>query len=178
VAGIGLLAWLLFTVPGTNQARWTAPDPFNPESTVTFVECSGGDSTRDVDSIRVYRWSVTGGIAQRVAGKSVRGREWLPDSVQVDEGPGAHFWVAAVDTAGNESCASPVVYVGPVTAAEVLPEKTDPIVFVRVFTVRGELAGVRWPGDPPGRGLASGVYFLQETHRSGRVTRSRVVIVR
>ncbi len=174
----GVLTWILFTVPATNQARWTAPDPANPDSTITFVECSGGDSTRDLDSIRVYRWSVTGGLAQLVGGKSVRGLEGRTDSIQVDEGAGAHFWITAVDTASNESCSSPVLYLGPITAAPLRPDLEDPIDWIRVFTVQGELAGRLRPGDRPGRGLASGVYYLQETHRSGRVTRSRVVIVR
>lgn len=170
VATAGILATLLFTVPATNQLRYLAPDPFNADSLTLHVECAGGDSTRDLDSVRVYRWSISGGLAVHAASVYVRGLEGRPDSVQVDAGPGAHFFVVAVDTAGNVSCASDVVYIGPVTGVDAQPDAADPVVRIQFFTVTGQLAR----HGPQ----ASGVYFVKETHRSGAVSRRRVVLLK
>jgi hypothetical protein len=159
---------LLFTVPATNQRVYMAPDPFHGDSLTVRYDCSGGEPTHDLDSILVYRWSISGGLAQQVASVYVRGKEGLPDSAHVDPGPGAHFFALAVDTAGNPSCESPVIYIGPVTGVVADPRVEDPVVGIQLFDVNGRAAhGAR----------ASGVYFAKALLKSGRWIRAGKVVL-
>lgn len=162
-----ILIVLLFTVPSTDQLRW-----IEPGTDSVHVECSGGPATADVESIRVYKWNVTGGLARHVMSKYVGGKEGLEDSIDVDTTVGGHFWVTAVDTAGNESCTSPVVYIGPVTGVGQDAYKNDPITYVRIFDVHGRYLGAKMAK------WGSGVYFVREVHRSGREVTRRTVILK
>ena len=96
-------------------------------------------------------------------------REGAPDSFAVLPDQGWHFYSTVTDTAGNESCASNIVYVpGTVTGVEPGPGG-DPVVSVTLYDVQGRR--VRQPS-------ASGVYYRVLRHRSGLVSRKRVVVVK
>lgn len=161
---------LVFTHPSETQRRWI--DPSQGADSV-MVECSGdgGDTLRALQKTRLYRQSVSGGPWQMIAEKSAVGLEGRPDSFVTDPGPGAHYHVRDINTAG-ESCPSNVVYVPGSVVTGVTDEPQgagDKIVSVLTFDVRGRL--VRSP-------TAAGVYWTRTRWKSGRVETKRVAILK
>lgn len=163
-AAAALLVPLIFTVPATNQLRVGVGD-------TAYVYCAGGDSTKDVAWIRVYRLPISGGIWRLTDSLYVRGREGLEDTVWVDPGAGAHFYVAAVDTVGNQGCASEnTVYYGPVTGVGTESRGPPQGLDTQYFDVQGRF--VRRP-------TASGIYFWYAKDEKGRVVRrGKLAVVR
>jgi len=163
-------ATLSFAAPA--QAAWLHWT--NPKYN-SFVDDSGNvacvldmmNPLRDLSSVRVYAQFITGGPARLLDTLSVRGREGLEDSIRVDPGPGAHFWLTAVDLKGNECCVSPQVYVGPITGV-LVEAQVERVTSYRVFDVRGRLTRPR----------AAGIYFWERRYSSGRVQTGKIVRVK
>jgi hypothetical protein len=123
---------------------------------------------RDLATIRVYGVPITGGTSRIYATKSVKGREGLEDSIQVDPGPGAHFWLTSVDATGNECCVSAQVYIGPITAVPVEAATAERVTSYRVFDARGRLV----------HPVAAGIYFWERRYSTGRVETGKTVRVK
>jgi len=154
-------AWLHWINPKYNAAvddsgnAYCAVDVTNP--------------LRDLAIVRVFGQSITGGPARLFTTVSVRGHEGSEDSVQVDPGPGAHFWLTTVDLAGNQCCVSPQVYIGPITAVPVEAAPAERLTSYRVFDARGRLVQ---------RPVAAGVYFWERRYSSGRVESGKTIRVK
>lgn len=153
-------AWLHWTNPKYNSA---VDDSGNP-----MCALDTSNPLRDLATIRVYGVSIRGGPSRVFASLSVRGREGLGDSIQVDPGPGAHLWLTAVDVSGNECCVSQQVYIGPITAVPVEAAPAERVTSYRVFDARGRLV----------HPVAAGVYFWERRYSSGRVESGKMVRVK
>ena len=140
-----------------------------PDSTYG-IECSGGPALHDLAYSRLYGMPDTGGGVRLLQQHSASGMEGAPDSFVVDPGVGWLFYVTAVDSSGKESCASNTVYIpGSVTGVE--PRLGgDPVLTVDTYDIHGR----------PVHGVprASGVYYRVIRHRSGLVSRKRVVVLK
>jgi hypothetical protein len=153
-------AWLHWTNPKYNSAV--------DDSGYVMCAVDASNPLRDLATIRVYGVSIAGGSARIFATLSVRGREGLEDSVEVDPGPGAHLWLTSVDAAGNECCVSQQVYIGPITSVPAGEAVAERVTSYRVFDVRGRLV----------RPVAAGVYFWERRYSSGRVETGKTVRVK
>jgi len=151
---------IILTVPSSNA--YVAGD--------SVYECSGGGPTADLAWIRYSRQDVTGGPRYDFDSLYVRGMEGLEVSLDVESGPGAHFYAQPVDTAGGAGCLSPPLYLpGYITAVgDPGPRWRNPV-SVRLYDVQGRLAEGH---------LASGVYRKVEIYADGRRRYSVVRVVR
>jgi hypothetical protein len=167
---IGAMIFLGPASSGAAWLHWTNPKFNSAVDESGYVQCAVDvmSPLRDLATIRVYGVSIRGGLSRIYTTKSVRGREGLEDSVLVDPGPGAHFWLTSVDAAGNECCVSPQVYIGPITAVPVGAAAVEGVTSYRVFDARGRLV----------RPMAAGIYFWERRYSSGRVETGKTVRVK
>lgn len=152
------LVWLIFTAPCFNAAL--------DDSGYNTCE-TGSQPLTDLKEVRVYRQLITGGPSVLYTTKDLTGRECQIDSVQVDPGPGAHFYVITADTTGNQSCASNRVYVGTITGVEV--PVVDRIVRTTYYDVSGRKV------TTPLRRYR--VYWSVTEYASGRKVKRKVVLM-
>jgi len=174
-----LLLLLLLLLPGTLSAApvklvYTLPTTnvglgFDPDTGDSTIDCSlvGGPLT-DLKYSYLYGVSADGGnpLGLLILTHNVSGKAGLPDTFEVGDTFGWHYWVQTADSSGNKSCASNVVYVGPITG--VTPgENPDAVVETMIFDVRGRRV------TP----LASGIYFKRTKFKSGKeITRKFVFL--
>jgi len=158
------LRWVTWTNPTANVLLIPGVDLDTGDS-ILIPDChANGEPLRDLARVKIWQWRNTPGARPFVyAELNAVGREGLVDSAQVPD-DGAHYYVAAVDTAGNESCPSNVIYFGPTTDAPVC-EPEDQVVEMRIFDVHGRRVSSR---------VASGIYFYKARWRSGRVTSGKL----
>jgi hypothetical protein len=146
------LAPLILTLPTLNAG--------------TSPQCTGTTQTSDLREVRVYR-QTGGGPFQLHAIKTVTGKEGMPDTIWVDPGNGASFYATVTDTAGNASCPSIALYLGPITGTD--SETVDRVLEIRYYDVHGRRVSDR---------RARGVYWEARHYLSGRVETKKLVQLR
>lgn len=166
---------LLFTVPSYDaNTVWIPPwerDTFEDSVQVTCDISTV--TTNDIDSVYVYAIPNIGnwGTFRKVREFDVKGKEGQADSVSMVF-PGwsaAHFYVTFIDTSGNESCASDVVFKSnPMVPTGVEPITVGSVVENSWFDVRGR----KLKSKPS----ASGIYW-QVTKINNKIIKVRKVVI-
>lgn len=164
---------LTLTLPSSIAAtHWIPPDQRDSFEDSVAVGCDPGSPLTDLDSLRFYALPTQGGAWVRVYAKAVRGREGQSDTTTLafPGWSGAHLYVTTTRIGFSpESCASPVVYKGPVTGVplEIPPSSSSELTW---YDVRGR----RLAGAPRG----SGIYFVVwRDHRGRTISRAQKVPV-
>lgn len=135
-------------------------------SGTTPQQCAGTNQTHDIRELRVYRYIGTGPY-QLHATKNVTGKEGRADTIWVDPSTGGSFYATVADSAGNESCPSVALYLGPITAVD--SEAADRVLEVQFYDVHG-----RRMSDQHARG----VYWETRRYLSGKVETKKRVLLR
>ena len=144
---------LILTLPQVNAGT-------NPS------HCTSTNQTRDLRLLRIYRQQGPGAFLLHVT-KSVTGKEGRPDTVWVDPGTGSAFYATVIDSAGNESCPSVALYLGPVTGVQ--SEVADRVLHVRYYDVHGRRMSSRH---------ARGVYWETRHYHSGHIEAKKLLLLR
>jgi hypothetical protein len=129
-------------------------------------QCTGTNQTRDLRLLRIYRQQGPGPFHLHLT-KSVTGLEGRPDTVWVDPGTGSAFYATVTDSAGNESCPSVALYLGPVTSVE--SGVADHVLEVNYYDVHGRRMSDRH---------ARGVYWEARRYFSGRLEAKKLLLLR
>lgn len=129
-------------------------------------ECAGSNQTLDIRLLRIYRQQGHGAFRLHLT-KSVTGLEGRPDTVWVDPGTGSAFYATVIDSAGNESCPSVALYLGPATTVE--SGAPDHVVEVNYYDVHGRRMSDRH---------ARGVYWEARRYLSGRIEAKKLLLLR
>ena len=132
----------------------------------TPQQCTGTAQTQDIRELRVYRYIGNGPYLLH-ATKNVTGKEGRADTIWVDPGTGASFYATVTDSAGNASCPSTALYLGPVVGVE--GEAADRVVEIQYYDVHGRRMSDRH---------ARGVYWETRRYLSGRVDTKKLVLLR
>jgi hypothetical protein len=130
-------------------------------------QCTGPNQTRDLRLLRIYRQQGPGPFHLHLT-KSVTGMEGRPDTVWVDPGMGSAFYATVTDSAGNESCPSVALYLGPVVTVE-SEAAADRVVEVNYYDVHGRRMSDR---------RARGVYWEARRFLSGRIETKKLLHLR
>jgi len=161
------LVTILFTLPTTQQARWTVFDPDLGDSVVVGdCESDGVQAIHQIIAARLYFNPVTGGGWRVIAQQGVAGLEGQTCEFTVDSGPGGHYYVTTTNPAG-ESCASNEIYIPGSVVTGIDPTTKPPhVTSVRTFDIQGR--PIRGP-------TASGIYFRRVTYSDGTHRTQRFV---
>lgn len=176
LATTALTVTLLWTNPSTKATQVVVPanERATPADSLAPSCLPSQQALTDLDSVIVYAWPVNGGYRRRVAAKSVRGREGMPDSIGPLSFPtwtGAHFDVTfkRMGQTARESCVSNRVYFGPVaTGVEPIPLPAR-VVVERWFDVHGRAIDVK---------RYTGIAFVRWTVRGRFIGTQKVLVWR
>ncbi len=187
-----LAVWLVFQHPATGPIPWWQVDSDTGDST-SVHDCEGSAGfapIRQLETVELWGWPVTGGGLRKVLERSAAGMEGQWDSIEAPW-PGT-FYVVDRNPVGP-SCASDPATVLPanLTGVEAPAEVQERIVSLDLLDVRGRrlwsLSPALWPrrsgldmgdGVATGRRLPSGVYFLRGKTASGGIRVRKVVVAR
>jgi hypothetical protein len=170
-----LVIVLLWTNPTAKQAVLSIPleQRESPSDSIGYA-CSGGEPMTDLDSVIVYAWPThAGAYRRRVAAKSVRGRDGMPDSIGPLVFPGwsgAHFDLTSKRIGSSkQSCESNRVYKAvPVTTGVEVPSRGR-VVVERWYDVHGRAIDVR---------RFTGIAFVRWTVRDRFIGSQRTFVLR
>jgi len=164
-----LASLFIFSQARADYIYFTHPctDSYSPDDSTFY--CDGGGITNDLAWTRIWRYYVTGGGYQLVDSLDARGKECLPDSAQVDQGPGAHYYVQEVDLSGNPACVSNDVYIPGYVTGVPLEPKGAQVVQTIWYGINGRIP------DPFPK--TNGIFWRVQVYSDGHKSVSKKIVI-